>query len=162
MTGGGAGFGADGLRGGSGVVTAPKLEEGRGVPGALESSVNLWTVGADEISLRGVEGQGTLNSGAGLGCAGLREAGLRGAERLEGAGPRGMCGLGGARLRGTRGLWGARIWAIGGLRGGRLRGAGFGAGDTGGTPWRRGRDCRCRDLDGCVSGCGCCCGCCSS
>ena len=40
-TGGGVGFGADGLRGGSGVVATPKLEEGRGVPGALESRVNL-------------------------------------------------------------------------------------------------------------------------
>ena len=49
-TGGGAGFGADGLQGSSGVVTAPKPEEGRGVPGALESRENLWTVGADETS----------------------------------------------------------------------------------------------------------------
>ena len=154
------GFGADGLLGGSGVVATPKLEEGRGVPGALESRVNLWTVGAGETSWRGVEGRGTFNSGAGLGCAALREAGLWGAGRLGGAGPRGTCGLGGARLRGTRGLRAARIWATGGLGGGRLRGAGFGAGDAGTTPWRLGRDCRCRDLDGCVSGCGC--GCCSS
>ena len=103
------GFGADRLLGGSGVVLPPKLTEGRGVPGALESRINLWTVGAGVTSWRGVEGRGTLNSGAGLGCAGLREAGLQGAWRLEGAGPRGMCGLGGARLRGTRGLRGARI-----------------------------------------------------
>ena len=78
-TGGGAGFVADGLRGGFGVVAAPKLELGRWVPGALESRVNLWTVGADKTSLRGVEGRATLNSRAGLGCAGLREAGLWGA-----------------------------------------------------------------------------------
>ena len=161
-TGGGAGFGADGLRGGSGVLAAPKLGEGRRVPGALESRVNLWTVGADETSLRGVEGRGTLNSGAGLGCTGLREAGLRGVGRLGGAGPRGTCGLGGAHLRGTRPLRGARIWATGGLGVGRLQGAGFGAGDAGGAPWRRGRDCRYRDLDGCVSGCVCYCGCCLS
>ena len=70
-TGGGVGFGADGLRGGSGVVAAPKLEEGRGVPGALESRVKLWTVGADDTSLRGVEGRSTLNSGAGLGWVSL-------------------------------------------------------------------------------------------
>ena len=67
-TGGGVGFGADGLQGGSGVVAAPKLKEGCGVPGALESGVNLWMVDADDTSLRGVEGQSTLNSGAGLGC----------------------------------------------------------------------------------------------
>ena len=70
-TGGGTGFGPDGLQGVSGVVAAPKLGEGRGVPGALESRVNLWMVGANKTSLRGVGGWSTLNSGAGLGCMGL-------------------------------------------------------------------------------------------
>ena len=158
-TGGGAGFGADGLRGGSEVVAASKLEVGCRVPVVLKSRVNLWMAGADETSLRGVEGWGTLNLGAGLGCAGLREADLWGVGRFGGAGPQGTCGLGGACLRGTMGLRGARIYTTGRLGGGRLQGAGFGVGDAGGAPWRRSRDCRCRDLDGCVSGCGCCCGC---
>ena len=42
-TSGGVGFGADGLLGVSGLVATPKLqlEEGRGVPGAIESRINL-------------------------------------------------------------------------------------------------------------------------
>ena len=104
-------------------MAAPKLEVGGGVPGALESRLNLWMAGADETSLRGVEGRGTLNSGAGLGYMGLWEAGLGGAGRLWGADPPGTCGLGGVRLCRIRELRGAQIWATGGLGGGRLQGA---------------------------------------
>ena len=78
------GFGVDGSLGSSRVVAIPKFEEGCVVPGALQSMLNLRTVGAGESSSRRLEGQGAFNSGARLLSMGLREVSLRGARRPMG------------------------------------------------------------------------------